>query len=264
MLNHLHLTVPLCARRKVMYSLVGSSCLALTVLAQDPNAPTRLKPTVVTGSLIPTAETVGAAPVETISAADIERTGATDVLDLVKRLSPTFSGNGNFGQTVNNGGFGESYLAIRNLPTLVMLNGRRLGNSSFSSTATGTGQVDLNTIPLAMIDRVEVLKEGASAQYGSQAIGGVVNIITKQNFSGAEIGGRYGFTTRDDDYYEYRASAVAGITTENATFTAGISYYKNTPLKSNDREVASEGILSRLEKNLVPPSYISPSFPGRV
>src|SRR6187431_3127825 len=165
MIKHLHVKVSSPVRKTMLFGLVGSSCLALSLLAQDPSAPTELKPKIITGSLIPTAETVGPAPVETISAADIERVGATDVLDLMKRLSPSFSGNANFGQTVNNGGFGESYAAIRNLPTLVMLNGRRLGNSSFSATATGTGQVDLNTLPLAMIDRVEVLKDGASAIY---------------------------------------------------------------------------------------------------
>src|SRR3989442_12742529 len=118
-------------RTTLLIGLAGCLIVGTTARSQDTNAPTRLKPTVVTGSLIPTAETVGPAPVETIGAADIERTGATDVLDLVKRLSPSFSGNGNFGQTVNNGGFGEAYAQIRNLPTLILLNGRRLGNSTF-------------------------------------------------------------------------------------------------------------------------------------
>src|SRR5882762_4525663 len=106
---------------------------ATFALAQDTNTPTTTKPVVVTGSLIPTAETVGPAPVETISAVQIEKMGAQDVPSLVKKLSTAFSGNGNVGQEVNNGGFGEANLLIRNLPTLVMLNGRRLGNSAFSN-----------------------------------------------------------------------------------------------------------------------------------
>src|SRR5438067_7948742 len=140
-------------RKPICGGLAACLMFATAVPAQDTNAPTVLKPTVVTGSLIPTAETVGPAPVETIGAADIEKVGAQDVLELVKKLSTVFIGNGNVGQTVNNGGFGEANVQIRNLPTLVMRNGRRLGKSAFSN-----GQlVDLNTVPLAMIDRIEIL-----------------------------------------------------------------------------------------------------------
>lgn len=248
----------------LIVSLAVSAAITAQVYAQDTNAPTVLKPTVVTGSLIPTAETVGAAPVETVSAADIQRIAPTDVLDLLKRVSPSFAGNGNFGQTVNNGGFGEAYVQLRNLPTLVMLNGRRLGNSSFSANAFGSQQVDINTIPLAMIERVEVLKDGSSALYGSSAIGGVINIITKSDFTATEIGGRWGLATGKGDYTEYRASVVSGVTTENASFMAGISYYFNDPLLTKDRSIASMGTEERNAKNLAPASYISPSFPGKV
>src|SRR3989442_15420984 len=106
-------------RTTLLIGLAGCLIVGTTARSQDTNAQTRLKPTVVPGSLIPTAETVGPAPVETINAAEIEKTGATDVLGLVKRLSPSFSGNANVGQTVNNGGFGEANVALRNLPTLV-------------------------------------------------------------------------------------------------------------------------------------------------
>src|SRR6266496_2386964 len=106
-----------------------AALLCANAQAQTTNA-SQLPPVIVTGSFIPTAETVGPAPVETFTAADIAKSGAGDVLDLVKRVSPSFAGNGNLGQTVNNGGSGEANVALRNLPTLVMLNGRRLGNSS--------------------------------------------------------------------------------------------------------------------------------------
>ncbi len=88
-----------------------STALILTLagaplaLAQETNAPTTMKPIVVTGSYIPTAETVGPAPVQTVTAVEIEKVGAQDVLDLVKKVSTAFGGNVNVGQTVNNGGF---------------------------------------------------------------------------------------------------------------------------------------------------------------
>ncbi len=213
---------------------------------------------VVTGSLIPTAETVGPAPVDTISASSIEKTSSQDVLNLLQKLTPNFQGNGNLGQTVNNGGNGEAYVSLRNLSTLVLLDGKRLANSPFSS---GTA-VDLNSVPLSMIDRVEVLKDGASAIYGSDAIGGVVNIITKKNFNGAEVGGRYGFATGEGHQAEYRANLVVGASNEKTSIVAGGQYYHSDPLKTTDRDVASMPLDELLDRNFAPPSAYSPSFTG--
>jgi len=249
----------------ILGALAGLAFLSFgaSVRAQEAGEATALPPVIVTGSYIPTAETVGPAPVETIAAAEIERTGVQDVLALVKKLSSAFSGNANTGQEVNNGGTGESYVAIRNLQTLVLLNGRRLGNSSFSN-----GQlVDVNTIPLAAIERIEILKDGASALYGSEAVGGVVNIITKKNFSGVEIGGRYGFATRQGDFAERRASLVGGIATEKASFTAAAQWYDRDPLKTTDRRNIAGLSAAELEAKNIDPgsvSYLSPSFNGKV
>ena len=196
-------------RRALMIGLGAQLFAVPSLMAQSGGAPTEMKKQVVTGSLIPTADSVGVAPVETIGAADIQKVGGTDILAALKALSPSFSGNGNVGQSLNNGGFGESYLALRNLPTLVLLDGKRINISAFS-TYVGTYAVDLNTIPVAMIDRIEVLKDGASTLYGSDAIGGVVNIITKKDFNGVEVSGRYGFATGKGVYNEARGSAVLG------------------------------------------------------
>ncbi len=242
----------------VLICLLSGAGLAT---AADTNA-TTMKPVVVTGSYIPTAETVGPAPVETIGTAKIEQIGAQDVLDLVKKVSTAFSGNVNVGQTVNNGGFGEANVAIRNLSTLVMLNGRRLGKSAFSN-----GQlVDLNTIPLAIVERIEILKDGASALYGSEAVGGVVNIITKKDYNGVELNGRYGFATGRGDVTEQRASAVGGITGEKGSFFAGVQYYHMDPLITRDRDVPSLSRDQLTALGIDPSSsgYFSPSFPGKI
>ncbi len=237
----------------------------------DTNTPARMKPTVVTGSYIPTAETVGPAPVETLGASEIQRVGADDVLHVLKKLSPSFSGNANIGQEVNNGGAGETYVALRNLKTLVLINGRRLGSTVFSyPTLYGatSGFADLNTIPLAAIERIEVLKDGASALYGSEAVGGVINIITKKDFSGVELGGRYGFATGQGDFAESRAWVVGGAATPGgeASFTAAAQYYHSDALASSDRKAASMSADNMTAHNLDPGSvfYQSPSFPGKV
>src|SRR5689334_10086412 len=119
MIKNLHKNSPWGLRGTMVAGLISTVFSSSAVLAQDTNA-TVMKPVVITGSLIPTAETVGPAPVQTITAAQIEKIGSQDVLDLVKKVSTVFAGNNNVGQTVNNGGFGEAYIRIRNLYTLVM------------------------------------------------------------------------------------------------------------------------------------------------
>jgi iron complex outermembrane receptor protein len=157
---------------------------------------------------------------------------------------------------------GESYAALRNLPTLILIDGQRV-----VSTALSGGQaIDLNSIPLAMIERVEVLKDGSSAIYGSDAIGGVINIITKKNWNGFEISGRYGFPTEGpgDHAVQSRVSISLGMTGERGSFTAGAQVFDQEPLLTKDRDIGSQGIAQLQAKNVLPPAYVSPSYPGKV
>jgi iron complex outermembrane receptor protein len=221
-----------------------------------------VKRVTITGSAIPTAETVGAAPVTVVGVADIQRSGATDVLSILKKVDTSFSGNGNVGETVNNGGQGEANVALRNLQTLVLIDGRRLASSGFSNGQ----QVDLNTIPASMIDHIEILKDGASTIYGSDAIGGVVNIITKKDLNGAILTGRVGFPMdkSSNDLLERRASLVAGVSDDKSSFVVGADYYNRDPLLTKDRFVSSAGIADLAARGILPPSYVSPTYPGRV
>lgn len=243
---------------------------AVSVQAQSTNAPEEMKPVVVTGSYIPTAETVGPSPVQTIGTEMIDQAGTADALMTLKKLVPGFYGGGNYLGSVNNnvtftggqGYTGESYVALRNLPTLVLINGQRYCNSALS----GGQAVDLNSIPISMIERVEVLKDGASAIYGSDAVGGVINVITKQNYNGTEISGRVGFPTQgpNNNGLSYQAAVVTGITTEKTKFVAGAQLFAQNALYTKDRDISSMGIKAMQDQNLLPPSYISPSYPGKV
>ncbi len=250
-------------RRALVIGLGAQLITVPALLAQNSaSAPAEMKKQVVTGSLIPTADTVGVAPVETITSADLQKVGGTDILTALKALSPSFVGSGNIGQTLNNGGFGESFIAIRNLPTLILLDGKRVNISAFS-TYVGTYSVDLNTIPVAMVDRIEVLKDGASTLYGSDAIGGVVNIITKKDFNGVEVSGRYGFGLGKGVYNEARGSAVLGYSKDNTRLTVGANYYYSDPIYTGSRGIGSLSVNDLAAAGLNAPSYISGNYPGR-
>jgi iron complex outermembrane receptor protein len=177
--------------------------LALATLLLGPGASARqpdIERVQVTGSRLhlKQAQIAGVGPVTVIDADAIERSGAVSVETLLQRLPASAGAAGNQGNaywTLN--GFGTPQVNLRGLGinrTLVLLNGRRV-------VAGGTGAnsaVDLSMIPLAMIERIEVLKDGASAVYGADALAGVVNIITKQHVDGVSLAARYGQTARGE------------------------------------------------------------------
>ncbi len=150
---------------------------------------------VVTGSYIRRTEE-GALPVTVISRDQIERTGATTVEQFVHTLTSATQGNNNV-VAATSAGFnagGVSGISLRGLGsqrTLVLINGRR---SSAGGTLTDSTTVDVNSIPLTAVERVEVLKDGASAVYGSDAIAGVINFILRRNYQGADLDLYYGDT----------------------------------------------------------------------
>jgi iron complex outermembrane receptor protein len=230
-------------------------------------APILLEDVVVTGRLTPTADTVGPAPVQIISAEDIRKAGTMDVLSTLLKLNPGFSGNANsIGPANNNNsyfngqpsGTGESFAALRNLPTLILIDGRRVTSSALSQ---GQG-VDLNLVPIDMIERIEVLQDGASALYGSDAIGGVINIITKKNFNGAEVDQEVGFPTDQTGNHvlQYQSSVVAGMSTENTRIVVGAQLYHTDPVEEQNRINTSDVAL--LNAGILPNT--SGNFAGRV
>jgi iron complex outermembrane recepter protein len=151
---------------------------------EAPAAPQRVE---ITGSSIRRIEAEGALPVTVITRDAIDKSGASSVTDLIQAL-PAMTG-GNFQQSsasVNGNGFGNTTAAIHGLDqkyTLVLLNGRRVAPFGGFGASGGDGSVNLASLPLDAIERVEVLSDGASALYGSDAIAGVVNFITKKNLT---------------------------------------------------------------------------------
>jgi iron complex outermembrane receptor protein len=115
-----------------------------------------------------------------------------------------------------------------------------------------------------MIERIEVLKDGASTQYGSDAIGGVINIITKKDFNGVQIDLHYGFGLDSGDYTEQRYAATLGYSKDGTKIVAGGQYYKSDPIYTKDRYPGGLGAQALANLDIRAPTYFSPSYPGRI
>jgi iron complex outermembrane recepter protein len=192
---------------------------------------------IVTGSLIPTAEEVTATPVDTFGRREIDRSGSVQVLEILQKREADITGAGNLGPTNANTRagltLGGSIISIRGLPTLVLYEGRRIADSAAIS-AGGFQFADVGLFPASLVSRIEVLKDGASALYGSDAVGGVINIFLMHDFKGVEIGYRYGFTptsgTQNTLVY-----VIAGTGNEKTNITVGYQYYQSSGLFERER-----------------------------
>ena len=213
--------------------------LAPSAYAQAPDTGTATAGAViVTGSNIPTAEEVTPSNVDTLTDRDIQRSGQSgDILQVLTKTDPDFTGAGNLGSTNANIASGITYggstIAIRGLPALVLLDGRRVADSA-AIAAGGAQFTDVSIFPTSLISRIEVLKDGASALYGSEAVGGVVNVFLKTDFTGLEMGFRYGFTL-ESGVAERRAYTIAGVGNETTHVTAAWQYYEIDPLYQRER-----------------------------
>jgi len=204
----------------------------VTGMYYPPNPTAAIPAITVTGSLIERASLTSPSALTIVSRDELLAAGRTMIGDILQPLPE--QGNAINAQ-FNNGGDGSTRISLRGLGidrTLVLLNGRRFVPGGTGADST----VDLNTIPLAVIDRVEVLKDGASAVYGSGAIGGVVNLITRTNFTGTEASLYTGQSQRGDGF-TYDASFITGHSTDNhdgnIIFSAGIQ--SQDPVFAGDR-----------------------------
>ncbi len=186
-----------------------------------------------TGSLIGRRELTSPAPVTLVDKEDLEAAGVTSIGDILQNLPSQSNG---INVQFNNSGDGTTRVDLRGLGsdrTLVLLNGRRIvpGGTGVSASA------DLNAIPIAVIDRVEVLKDGASAIYGSDAIGGVVNIITRDNFEGATASA-YSGVTQHGDAFNYEVNVTTGAKSKKSSLLFSATYNTRQKAMAGDRGFA--------------------------
>ena len=209
----------------------------------------------VTGSYLTPAANSVAIPVITVDSKAIANSGeATNILEILRKTVPQFSGNANLGSNnanISSGSTnGGSQLSLRNTAPLVLINGRRAAFSPVSATG-GYQFVDVNMIPVAAIERIEVLADGASAIYGSDAVAGVVNIILKTDYEGFEAGGRYGWSTNKGNTASRSAYIVGGTGNGKTSITVSAEWVKEDPVWNFERPYSD-------------PTYGTATFAGSV
>ena len=216
---------------------------------------------IVTGSLIPTAEEVGPNPIFALNRDLINKSGSgTTTEQLLQRLPVVNGAN----VPVNNNGTGQSgptgtaALALRGLDpgaTLVLVDRRRV--APFPGAAnSGYGYVDLETIPITAVQSIDILKDGASTTYGSDAVAGVVNFNLYKDYRGAQVTIQYGDSATDNatgngsDDAEYKGDILFGVGNDTTSITGDIFYYKHHDMFNHDRT-----------NSLVPPFLSSNAVP---
>ncbi|HSX65829.1 MAG TPA: TonB-dependent receptor plug domain-containing protein, partial [Pseudoxanthomonas sp.] len=195
----------------------------------------------VTGSRIRQVDTETSQPVLTITRAEIEQQGFRSVADILQNVTAAGSPAISRAQPLSSGEMvGGYYIDLRNLGTqrtLILVNGKRLG-------ASVSGYQDISQIPTVMVERLEVLKDGASAVYGSDAMAGVINIITRSNFEGAEASAYFGQYSEGDgekEAYDF----VMGFSGDRGSITVGAEYSKEKGVWAKDRWFSESSRTSR-------------------
>ncbi|WP_294390813.1 TonB-dependent receptor [uncultured Sphingomonas sp.] len=227
-------------------ALAQSAALAPTISADLGAEQPVADDIVVTGSNIRRAASESFNPVQVIGREELATSGRITVADALRSIS---ANTGNAANETSNSGWasGSAGIGLRGLSaknTLVLLNGRRLANYGFPANGLSDTFVNLNALPLVAVQRMEVLKDGASAVYGSDAVAGVVNVITRQNFDGLELGGSFG-TSDQGGLDTWRGQLVGGygdIDKDGYNLLFSLEAYLRDRLDQDQRKLTRSGI----------------------
>jgi iron complex outermembrane receptor protein len=217
--------------------LAGTAAVPGAAQAQSAVEREALQEITVVGSRIKRQDEVSVSPIQTLGEADLRINGSLslgETLQTLPTVGPSLNLNGSAGTS-----HGTSSINLRNLGenrTLVLVNGHRWINGA--GTRGFRDFVDLNTIPQVMIQRVEVLQDGATAIYGADAIAGVVNMQTYQRFDGVRVKGYYGISS-EDDRETVGAEALLGHSFGNSNWLLALSYIDKEPVYTQDRKISA-------------------------
>lgn len=197
----------------------------------------------ITGSRIKRVDMEGPSPIRVINRQAIEASGRSNLTELMRELPEAGAIGINEGGTIS-AVRGSTALNLRALGannTLVIVNGRR--QVLTGSNSGGTTFVDLNRFPLAMIERIEILKDGASAIYGADATAGVINIITRKDFTGFQVSATYGNNFKNDTA-EKSISLTGGASNGKASINVGVTYFERGALTANENDFSKNADLT--------------------
>ncbi len=243
-------TIPVLAHASLMFALINIVVVPTGIVqaatidnnsATETIAKAKVETIVVTGTRLKTPNQQSPSPIITLNSADIAYSGKTSLQEIIMELG-ALSGS----QGIDEANNGENFLNLRNLGTertLTLVDGHRF----VSGSNIGTSAVDTNTIPLAMIDRVEVLTGGASAIYGADAVTGVVNFILKDDFSGLAFDSQYG-NALEGDFSDQQYSLTAGhnFADDSANITASYSYGYRPAVLASARAQSSTNLYEQI------------------
>ena len=228
---------------------VGCSLVAGSAYAQDAQLVDQaVEEITVTGTHIKGLDTEGAVQVVQIDRDEIEASGATSPIELLQQLTQTGGGSGTFstatgGPLSSNTPVGAAGVSLRGLgasSTLVLVNGRRVSVSSFAKGQESF--VDVNSIPLSAIERVEVLPSGAAATYGADAVAGVVNFVLRDDFEGTEVSISHSNSTASTDEGKYNVNLVWGHKGERSQTMLVADIFTRNALYDRDREITANSV----------------------
>ena len=216
---------------------IGSVGTAFVAQAQQAQKVDKIE---VTGSNIKRVDSETPSPIQVITREDIQKSGTNSVAELLRDI-PSVSGGSVQDFNAGNGfGRGTQSVSLRGLgsvSTLVLVNGRRVETAPIADPNFGQGSAfNLNVIPVGAIERIEILKDGASAIYGSDAIAGVINIILRKDYTGGEVL----YTGRQNHNSDFRSQSVAGtigfgdLAKDRYNVLAAVEYFKRDPTSIYD------------------------------
>jgi len=219
--------------RAVLALCAGGVAMGAVAQQQQPQTLQRVE---ITGSNIKRINAETVAPVEIITREQIERTGQPTIADVLRNIP---GNTGSFGESFSNsfapGAAGISLRGLGQKTTLVLVNGRRMAGYGFAQNLQDSF-VDLNSIPSSAVERVEILKDGASAIYGSDAIAGVVNIILRRDFKGLELSVRGGAFEGKNDYAANISGGFGDLGSDKFNVFGVLDFYKRDFLSQKDVE----------------------------
>jgi outer membrane receptor protein involved in Fe transport len=221
-------------RLAIAFGAVSTAAFSANTYAADEEGAEKVERIQVTGSRIKRTDMESASPVLVLGREDLAITGQVSIGDILQQIPAAGAA---LNTSFNNGGNGSTAMDLRNLGSqrlLVLVNGKRwLSNRA--------GVVDMNTIPSAAIERVEVMKDGASSIYGSDAIAGVVNVITRTDYEGAEASFYVGENLKYNDGRQYTADFTIGTSSDRGAIMANFSHVTQQPVWAGDRDISSKG-----------------------